>query len=143
MRILSIDLGKVRTGLAISDDTQCLASPLCVLIEKDKTKLIEKIKKISDENNVGKIIIGLPKNMDGSQGESAKCAIEFSNLLKEHTKLPIVMTDERMTTLAAHNYLNIVNVRGKKRKKIVDSVAATIILQDYLNLMKNKKSDTE
>lgn len=115
MKILSIDLGKVRTGLAISDDTQYLASPLCVLIEKDRLKLLEKIKKILNENNINKIVIGLPKNMDGSEGESAKSAIEFSNLLKEHTKLPIVMMDERMTTLSAHNYLNIVNKRGKKK----------------------------
>lgn len=139
MKLLSIDLGKVRTGIAISDDTGYLASPFCVLVEKDRLNLLEKIKKIVDENNIVKIIVGLPKNMDGSEGESAKSAIEFSDLLREHTNLPVVMMDERMTTMSAHNYLNVVNKRGKKRKEIIDSVAATIILQDYLDLMKNKK----
>ena len=139
MKLGSIDLGKVRTGIAISDDTGYLASPFCVLVEKDRLNLLEKIKKIVDENNIVKIIVGLPKNMDGSEGESAKSAIEFSDLLREHTNLPVVMMDERMTTMSAHNYLNVVNKRGKKRKEIIDSVAATIILQDYLDLMKNKK----
>lgn len=133
MIILAIDLGKSRTGLAISDMTEFLASPLETLFEKNRENLIEKICEIAKEKKVEKFVVGLPKNMDGSEGESAQNARAFANELKEKTGIEVVMQDERGTTITAHNYLSERNVRGDKRKKAVDTVAASIILQDYLD----------
>lgn len=136
MKILAVDLGQVRTGIAVSDFNQSLASPFCVIEEKNKESLVQKINNICNEEKIEKIIVGLPKNMDGSEGESAKIAKVFANMLNKITKLPIVMIDERGTTITALNFLNEMNVRGKKRKNIVDAVAATIILQNYLDSQK-------
>lgn len=136
MKILAVDLGQVRTGIAISDISCILASPVCTIEEKNKENLAEKINKICVNERVSKIILGLPKNMDGSEGESAIQARDFGSLLQEKTNLPVIMWDERGTTITAHNYLNITDTKGKKRKKVVDTVAATIILQNYLDSQK-------
>ena len=138
MKIMSIDLGLVRTGIAISDITATFAHPFCVINERKGDALVEKIKDIVLKENVEEIVVGLPKNMDGSLGESAQRAMAFSKDLGEKTNVNIIMQDERNTTVLAHNYLNITDVRGKKRKEIIDSVAATIILQDYLDFRRNK-----
>ena len=84
------------------------------------------------------LVVGLPKNMDGSEGESARNAREFAQQLEEVSGLPVRLSDERGTTLTAHNYLNATDTRGKKRKAVVDAVAATIILQDYLDFRRNQ-----
>ena len=136
MKILSVDLGLVRTGIAISDIGELLASPVGVLKEVDKEKLANKILNICNEKRVGKIVLGLPKNMDGTEGESAKRSREFKGILERITKIEVVLVDERGTTITAHNYLNMSDTRGKKRKNIIDSVAATIILQNYLDSKK-------
>lgn len=138
MVIMSVDLGKSRTGLAISDKTGFLASPLDTIFEKNTNVLVEKITEIAKDKKVELFVIGLPKNMDGSEGESATNARNFANMLKEHSDIDYVMQDERMTTITAHNYLSERNVRGEKRKKAVDTVAASIILQDYLDKERNK-----
>ena len=132
MIILAIDLGKARTGIAICDKTMFLASPLCVIEEWNRDKLAEKIVQIVQKEKAELIIMGLPKNMDGSEGESAVGAREFAEKLSLLTDVPIKMQDERCTTMIAHRYLNDTNVRGKKRKKSVDAVAASVILQTYL-----------
>ena len=137
MKIMGIDLGKKRTGIAISDISGSLASPFCVLSKENMERLVEEIKAIVKRENVGEIVVGLPRNMDGSEGESAKRARDFSNRLSEETNLNVVLSDERNTTISAHGYLNLNDVRGKKRKAIIDSVAATIILQDYLDYRRN------
>lgn len=137
MKILAVDLGEARTGIAISDFNEKLASPVCVIEERNREKLLTKIANIVEENHISEIVVGLPKNMDGSEGESAKKAREFQKLLKDKTKLSVVMIDERGTTITAHNYLNFTDTRGKKRKKVIDSVAATIILQNYLDSKRN------
>lgn len=136
MIILAIDLGKARTGIAVCDKTMFLASPLCVIEEWNRDKLAEKIVQIVDREKAELIIIGLPRNMDGSEGESAVGAREFADKLTGLTDIPIKMQDERCTTMIAHRYLNDTNVRGKKRKKTVDAVAATVILQTYLDSLK-------
>ena len=138
MKIMSIDLGLARTGIAISDLSKTFAHPFCVIKERKTDILVEKIKDIVLKENVEEVVIGLPKNMDGSLGESAQRAMSFSKDLGEQIDVNIVMQDERNTTVLAHNYLNITDVRGKKRKEIIDSVAATIILQDYLDFRRNK-----
>ena len=139
MKILAIDLGGVRTGLAICDKDELLASPLCVIEQRNYEKLADQILEIVRKNNVEHLVLGLPKNMDGSEGDSAKRAYDFAELIKDKTGLDVFMKDERGTTITAHNFLNTTDVRGKKRKSVVDAVAATIILQDYLDYRRNHK----
>ena len=139
MKIMSVDLGKVRTGIALSDINEYLASPFCVIKERNREILAGKISNLAGENNVSQIVIGLPLNMDGSEGESAKSAREFSKTLSKFTDAKILLQDERGTTISAHGYLNVTDTRGKKRKAVVDAVAATIILQDYLDFRRNNK----
>lgn len=139
MKILAVDLGTVRTGLAISDQTEFIAEPVGTVTERDTGALLEQITAIAKEREAEKIIVGHPKNMDGSCGESAQRAEAFAEALKKATGLPVRLWDERMSTLSAIRILNEVNTRGKKRKAVVDTVAATIILQDYLDSRRLKK----
>ncbi len=137
MVILSVDLGKVRTGLAICDKSEILASPLPLIKQTNREKLAISIDEMCKSRNAELIVLGLPKNMDGSEGDSAKSAREFAQMLKEITNLPIEFMDERGSTITAHNYLSLNDVRGKKRKETVDSVSAVIILEDFLRKRKN------
>lgn len=139
MVIMAVDLGKARTGIALCDKTELLASPLTQINEYNREKLLDKISDLAKEKRAELLVVGLPKNMDGSEGESAKNARDFADELAEKTGLPVDMQDERGTTITAHNYLNATDTRGKKRKSVVDAVAATIILEDYLNRKHNSK----
>ena len=136
MIVLSVDLGHARTGLAVSDKSGFLASSLCVITEYNDDKLIDKIAEQATSVKAELLVIGLPRNMDGSEGESAIRAREIAARLSERTGLPHVMQDERGTTITAHAYLSSGNIYGKKRKQKVDAVAASIILQDYLDSAK-------
>ena len=138
MIIMSVDLGKARTGLALCDKTEFLASPYKVIIEKSPNKLLDKVAEAAKEAKAELIVVGLPKNMDGSEGESARNARAAAEKLNELTGIPVEMQDERGTTVTAHHFLNDTNTCGKKRKNVVDEVAATIILQNYLDKRKNK-----
>ena len=133
MIIISVDLGKARTGLAISDKTGFLASPLMMIEEKSPQKILEKVSQAVASNKAELVVVGLPKNMDGSEGDSAKSAREFTDRLSELSGIKTIMQDERGTTITAHGYLSARDVKGKKRKAQVDQVAAAIILQDYLD----------
>lgn len=137
MIIMSVDLGKARTGIAVCDKTEFLASPYTVIFEKSPKQLLEKVSNTAKETKAELIVVGLPKNMDGSEGESAQNARAFAENLSNETGIECVMQDERGTTITAHNFLNTTNTRGKKRKNVVDEVAATIILQDYLDKRKS------
>lgn len=137
MIIAAVDLGKARTGIAVCDKTEFLASPHTVIFEKSPEKLFEKVKKTVINLKAEIVVVGLPKNMDGSEGESAQNARTFAERLQAETDLKVDLQDERGTTITAHNFLNDTNTRGKKRKNVVDQVAATIILQDYLDKRKN------
>ena len=137
MKILAVDLGKARTGLAICDEREMLASPLKVVAERNQERLVEQVAAEAQENRVKMLVVGLPKNMDGSEGESAQNARAFAQRLEETSGLPVAMRDERGTTVSAHSYLNTTDTRGKKRKAVVDAVAATIILQEFLDYRKN------
>lgn len=141
MIIMSVDLGKARTGIALCDKSEFLASPHTVIFEKSNKKLSEKVAQTARDTNAELIVVGLPKNMDGTEGESAQNARVFAKTLEELTDIPTVMQDERGTTVTAHNYLNATNTRGKKRKNVVDAVSAVIILQDYLDTKKNKEKE--
>lgn len=136
MIALSVDLGHVRTGLAVSDKGGLLASSLCVITEKNDDRLVEKIGEQVSLTAAEVIVVGLPKNMDGTEGESATRARAIAERLRQLTGVPTVMQDERGTTITAHAYLTSGNVYGKKRKQRVDAVAASIILQDYLDSQK-------
>ena len=139
MIILGIDLGKARTGVAICDRGELLASPLTVVTEYHREQLVEKLSALAKENKAELLAVGLPRNMDGSEGESAQNAREIGALLEEATGLPVEFVDERGTTITAHGYLNETNTRGKKRKAVVDAVAATVILEDCLRRRRNQR----
>lgn len=132
MVILAVDLGLARTGLAICDAGERLASPVCTIEERRLERLAEKIAAVAAERGAGMLVVGHPRNMDGSRGESARRAEDFAAQLATLTGLEVQLWDERMTTVSAIGYLNETDVRGKKRKQVVDTVAATIILEDYL-----------
>ena len=136
MKAMSVDLGHVRTGIAVSDSMGMLASSLCVIEERDDERLVEKISQIAKEQKAQIIVVGLPKNMDGSEGESAQRARQIASQITEKSSIPTHMQDERGTTITAHAYLSSSEVYGKKRKTKVDAVAASIILQDYLDSRK-------
>ena len=137
MRIMAVDFGDSRTGIAICDKGEILASPLTVITEYNFEKCAEKVAEIAKKENAEMIVVGLPKNMDGTSGERAEKCTKFADLVSEISGIPTEMWDERRTTVTAHNYLNETNVRGKKRKAVVDAVAATIILESYLEYRKN------
>lgn len=136
MIIMSVDYGDARTGVAFCDAKEILASPYCVVNEKYKPKLVDKLAVIAADKKAEKIIIGLPVNMDGTYGFRCDECRELGDMLKQKTCIDVEYQDERLTTVIAHGYLNDNNVRGKKRKETVDAVSAVIILQSYLD--KNK-----
>lgn len=133
MIIMAVDYGDVRTGISVCDKFEMLASPVCVITEENEDKLIAKIHELSQLHRVERFVVGLPKNMDSSEGERAVKCKEFAAKLEETAKIKVAMRDERLTTVSAHNILNTTNVRGKKRKAVVDAVAAVMILQEYLD----------
>lgn len=136
MKILAVDPGKARTGLAVSDETGFLASPVGTVAEGYPPKLAVLIASKAKELNVGRIVVGLPKNMDGSEGSSAKDARALADLIHDESGIETVMWDERCSTVCAHTYLNETDTRGKKRKAVIDTVAATVILQSYLDSLR-------
>ena len=138
MVILSVDYGDDRTGIAVCDKSEFLASPVGVITERDSDKLCARICEIIARYKAEQIVMGLPKNMDGSEGFRAVACREFAQKLENASSLEVVMRDERLTTVSAHNFLNMTNTRGAKRKQTVDAVAAVIILEDYLAYRKNK-----
>ena len=135
---MAIDYGDVRTGVAVCDKSEILASPVCVIEQRNADLLIDKINLIAKEYNAEMIVVGLPKNMDSSEGDRAQKCKTFAENLSQKTGLETVMRDERLSTVVAHNLLNTTNTRGKKRKAVVDQVAAVMILQDYIDFRKNK-----
>lgn len=136
MVILAVDYGDARTGVAVCDKFEMLASPVSVIHEKNAEKLAEQIAEIATQKHAEQIVLGLPKNMDGSEGFRAENCRAFATILSEKSGLPLAFQDERLTTVSAHNALNLTDTRGKKRKEIVDAVSAVIILEDYLRKRK-------
>lgn len=140
MIIMSVDYGDVRTGIAVSDRLGTYAFPVEVINETYQPKVISRINVISAEKKPDIIVVGYPKNMDSSEGSRAQKCKDFATELEKTTGITCVLWDERLTTVSAHNYLNETNTRGKKRKNVVDAVAATIILQDYLDYRRNNNA---
>ena len=136
-RIMSVDFGDTRTGLALSDTTRYLASGIGYVSPGGIVKTADKVAEMAVEKGASAVVVGLPKNMDGSEGFRADRAKEFADLLRERLEVPVVMFDERMTTMAASRFLNETNTRGAKRKGVVDTLSAQIILQNALDRLKN------
>lgn len=134
MRYLGLDLGTKTLGLAISDKTGTIASSLVVLHHDDNfNSLIEELKKIIKEKEIDKLVLGLPKNMNGTIGERGEYILKFKELLEEGIGLEVILEDERLTTKVAENILINADMSRKKRKKVIDKMAATVILQGYLD----------
>ena len=135
-KIMGVDYGDARTGVAISDLLCSIVGSTAVVPSRNTEKAIADIVRMAKENQVGQIVVGLPKNMDGTEGARAELCREFAEKLKEATGLPVTMWDERRTTVEAHNILSQHNYHGKKRKNTVDAVAASLILEGYLAFKK-------
>ncbi len=131
-RIMAIDYGDARTGVAVSDLLCTIVGSTTVIHSRNQEKTIAQIQQLAQEKDVGTIVVGLPKNMDGTEGPRAELCREFAQLLQEATGLPVAHWDERRTTVEAHQILNDHNYHGKKRKDTVDAVAASLILEGYM-----------
>lgn len=140
MRYLGIDLGSKTVGLAMSDPTRTIASTFKTIFfsNEDYKSTIDEIKQIVNDYDVKKIVIGLPKNMNNTLGERAIITTEYKKLLEDNIDVPVIMYDERLTSVISNSILIEADMSRKKRKKKVDSVAAQVILQDYLNKEKNE-----
>ena len=135
-KLLAVDFGDTRTGLAVSDASRFLASGIGYVSPGGIEKTAEAVADSAREQRVAAIIVGLPVNMDGSEGSRAARCKKFAAFLKVLTGLPVAMFDERMTTMTASRYLNETNTRGKKRKTVIDTLSAQIILQNCLDRLK-------
>lgn len=138
MKIMSIDYGDARTGIAFCDEREILASSYAVIKEAYAPKLVDKIAEIAFKEQPKQIVIGLPRNMDGSYGYRTDECKALGALIEEKINIPVDYEDERLTTVIAHDILSSNNVRGKKRKETVDAVSAVVILQSYID--KRKRS---
>lgn len=132
MRIMGVDYGDARTGVAVSDLLCTLVGSAVVVPSRNREKAIGDIVRMVREMEVGEIVVGLPRNMDGTEGNRAQLCREFAQALQEASGVPVTMWDERRTTVEAHNILSQHNYHGKKRKDTVDAVAASLILEGYL-----------
>ena len=141
MIILSVDYGDARTGIAVCDKLEFLASPVCVIKESYMPKVASKIVQLAKEKEAETIVVGKPRNMDGSEGFRADKCKELVEQLRSITEIPVTMWDERLTTVSAHRALNVTNTKGKDRKAVIDAVSAVMILEDFLKYRKNTKSE--
>ena len=131
-RIMGIDYGDARTGVAVSDLLCTLVGTTTVIHSHSREKTIQEIVRMVQGSEISEIVVGLPKNMDGSEGARAELCRNFAKDLETATGLPVHLWDERRTTVEAHNILSQHNYHGKKRKDTVDAVAASLILEGYL-----------
>lgn len=135
-KIIGVDFGDVRTGIAISDLNRFLASAVGTVKPGGIVKAVECVANVAKEHGASAAVVGLPRNMDGSEGFRADRCREFAEMLADAAGIPVMMTDERLTTVAASRYLNETDTRGKKRKGVIDKLSAEIILQNTLDRLK-------
>lgn len=135
-KIMSVDFGDVRTGLAVCDPSRLLASGIGYISPGGIEKTADAVAAAAAENSVSAVVVGLPVNMDGSRGSRAQRCEKFARMLKERLDIPVAVFDERMTTMTASRYLNETNTRGSKRKQVIDTLSAQIILQNCLDRLK-------
>lgn len=139
---MSVDFGDARTGIAICGKSEMIASPVTVINERDFYKCLEKTATLAKEQRAEQIVVGYPMNMNGTVGERAEKCKLFAEELEKLTNCSVKLWDERCTTVSAHNALNVTNTRGKKRKAVVDAVAAVLILESYLGFRRNSGETT-
>ena len=132
MKIMAVDLGDARTGLACCDRTETLASPIGVIHDRNEDSVLQQVAIAAVEYQAAEVIVGYPKNMNNTIGERAEKCAAFAEKLAKAVSVPVKLWDERGTTNQAIGYLNETDTRGKKRKDVVDAVAATIILESYM-----------
>ncbi len=133
MRILGLDVGDVRIGVAVSDPLEVIAQPLASVKRISVSKDVESIKRLAEENEAGKIVVGVPKTLDDEVGIQAQKVLDFVESLGKAIEIPIVLWDERLTTAEAERALIEADMSRRKRKKVIDKVAAVLILQGYLD----------
>ncbi|MBQ8588108.1 MAG: Holliday junction resolvase RuvX [Clostridia bacterium] len=137
MRIMGIDYGDSRVGVALSDPLGITAQGLATLPNKVYTKMLDALVSLVNEHGVEKIVLGMPKNLNGTSGDRAEVTETFrADLESRLDAVDIILWDERLTTVQAAGILNVTNTRGKDRKNVIDTVAASIILQSYLDYLK-------
>ena len=136
MRKMALDYGEVRIGVAFSDLLNIIANGYETYVRKDLETDLNYLNNLCKEKQVDTIVIGLPINMDGTEGERAVATREFAEKLKEKTNLPIKFLDERLTSVSAEKLLIEADMRREKRKQVIDKISATIILQNYLDMLK-------
>lgn len=135
MRILAIDYGDARTGIAISDAMGMIVGKTTVIHSRNAKKTAQEIGRLVKESGAEKLVMGFPRNMDGSEGPRAELYREFAALVEQECAMEVALWDERRTTVEAHNILSAHNYHGQKRKNTVDAVAASLILEGYLSYL--------
>ena len=143
MIIMSVDFGDARTGIAICGKSEMIASPVTVIAEKDFDKCLEKTAALAKEHRAEQIVVGYPKNMNNTEGERCERTVEFKEALERRTGLPVILWDERLTTVAADKVMMESGIRRENRKDYVDEIAAVLILQGYLEYLRNSGDDPE
>ena len=138
MRIMAVDYGDARTGVAVSDLLCSIVGFTTVIHSRNQDKTLEELARLAKEREVTQFVVGLPKNMDGTEGARAQLCREFAQRLEETTGLPVALWDERRTTVEAHNILHAGGKRMKDHKKNVDAVAASLILEGYLTYCRTR-----
>lgn len=143
MRIMAVDYGDSHTGIACCDKTETLASPVGIIDERNFDLCAHKVAAMSAEQGAELIVVGNPLNMNGTVGPRSELCKKFAELLKGYVEVPVVMWDERSSTVTAHQMMNEVNKRGKKRKAVIDAVAAAVILENYMSWRANHKDQQD
>lgn len=141
MRYLGLDLGTKTLGIAITDRLGIIANPYKTLRFKNQDELIEPLKNIIESESIGEIALGLPKNMDNSLGFASERSLKFKEFLESFLDIPIVLVDERLSTMEAEKYLLDGDMSRQKRKDVIDAVAASVILNTYIRMKGNKKNE--
>ena len=139
MKIMSVDFGDARTGIAMCDKTEMLASPIEVIHEKDFETCIRKVADVAIKHGAEEVVVGYPKNMNNTIGERALKTLEFKDLLERTFKLEVLMQDERLSTVSAENFLIKNDISRKKRKQVIDKMASQVILQSFLDRYNSMK----
>ena len=135
MRVLAIDYGDARTGIAVSDKTGMIVGQTTVIHSRNAKKTAQEIALLVQQTGAERLVMGFPRNMDGTAGPRAALYREFAALVEQECSMPVILGDERRTTVEAHNILSDCNYHGKKRKNTVDAVAASLILEGYLSFL--------
>jgi putative Holliday junction resolvase len=140
MRFMGLDFGDKRIGIAVSDDQGQIAMPKDTLQRSGKVKYIERLAELADQENVGEILVGMPVSMDGSHGPQAQKVMRFVQRLRQRVEIPVVVWDERLTTVAAERILIEGNLSRSRRRRVIDKVAAAYMLQSYLDFRNERQA---